>query len=108
MLALEDGSSLRLLAGIDEQELAAGEPFAVSHSPTRFGRIALRLEPGRGAGGWTLQFQRGAGPAPGTVEIPESLGAAGLVTVKGAGFRRAAGRVMLDPSAPKWEAAWHS
>jgi hypothetical protein len=45
MLALEDGGSLRLLTGIGKPELATGEPFAIAGSPTRFGRISLRLEP---------------------------------------------------------------
>lgn len=85
MLALEDGRSLRLLAGIGKPELAAGEPFAISGSPTRFGRISMRLEPlGRGHG-WRLDFEREPGPAPASVVLPP-------------------GFTPVDPAARKWSA----
>jgi hypothetical protein len=87
MLALEDGQSLRLLAGIGKPELAAGEPFAIAGSPTRFGRISLRLEPLGHGRGWRLDFEREAGPAPASVVLPPGFPA-------------------VDPAARKWSATW--
>ena len=85
MLALEDGRSLRLLAGIGQPELAAGEPFALAGSPTRFGRISLRLEPLGRNRGWRLDFEREAGPAPASIVLPS-------------------GFTPVDPAARKWSA----
>jgi hypothetical protein len=87
MLALEDGASLRLLAGIGEPELAAGEPFAIAGSPTRFGRISLRLEPLGGKRGWRLEFEREPGPAPASVVLPRGV-------------------APVDPASRKWSATW--
>jgi len=87
MLALEDGRSLRLLAGIGKPELAAGEPFAISGSPTRFGRISMRLEPLGRERGWRLDFEREAGPTPASIVLPP-------------------GFAPVDPAARKWSATW--
>jgi hypothetical protein len=87
MLALEDGQSLRLLAGIGEPELAAGEPFAISGSPTRFGRISMRLEPLGRKRGWQIHFEREPGPAPASVILPRGL-------------------APVDPAVRKWSATW--
>ena len=104
MLALEDGPRLRLLAGIAAPELAAGEPYRVASSPTRFGRIGLALEPaGRG---WRLAFERGSGPAPDAVELPETLAGLRFAGAKGAAAKREDGRVLVDPAAGSWEASW--
>ena len=87
MLALEDGASLRLLAGIGESELAAGEPFAIAGSPTRFGRISMRLEPLGGKRGWRVDFEREPGPTPASIVLPH-------------------GFTPVDPAARKWSATW--
>ena len=87
MLALEDGASLRLLAGIGEPELAAGEPFAIAGSPTRFGRISLRLEPLGRQRGWRIEFEREPGPAPASVVLPRGV-------------------APVDPASRKWSATW--
>jgi hypothetical protein len=87
MLALEDGASLRLLAGIGEPELAAGEPFSIAGSPTRFGRISLRLEPLGRKRGWRLEFEREPGPAPASVVLPHGV-------------------APVDPASRKWSATW--
>ena len=107
MLALEDGADLRLLAGIGEAELAAGEPYRVAGSPTRFGRVSLKLEPeGRGRC-WHLEFRRGDGPQPRAVELPEAFGTRYRFSeLKGAGHKRDSGRVAVDPVATSWEATW--
>jgi hypothetical protein len=87
MLALEDGDALRLLAGIGEPELAAGEPFAMAGSPTRFGRISIRLEPLGRKRGWRLDFEREAGPTPDFIVLPRGI-------------------TPVDPAARKWSATW--
>ena len=107
MLALEDGPALRLLAGIAAMELAAGEPLGLAHSPTRFGRIGMDLEPLDRRAGWRLKFQRGEGPEPGSVLIPETLASryrfAGL---QGAETHKEGNMVSVTPSAKDWEAIW--
>ncbi len=87
MLALEDGQALRLLAGVGDFELACGEPYEIAASPTRFGRVWLKLEPG-GRGEWRLEFRRGSGPAPESVVLPVALGARlRFAEARGAGVR---------------------
>ena len=106
MLALEDGSSLRLLAGIAEPELASGEPYHLESSPTRFGRIGIVLEPAGQRRGWRLRFTRDAGPAPGAVEVPETLAGLHFTEARGAAVERRNGRIFIDPEKTAWEAAW--
>jgi hypothetical protein len=72
-VGLEDGQSLRLLAGIGKPELAADEPFPIAGSPTRFGRISMRLEPLGRQRGWRLDFEREPGPAPASVILPSGF-----------------------------------
>src|ERR1019366_8691498 len=74
MLALEDGNSLRLMAGIRTAQLASEQPWRICGSPTKFGRMHMALEPIRE--GWQLTFERGSGPDPKEVRLPTSLGEA--------------------------------
>ena len=107
MLALEDGRTLRLLAGVGEPELRAGEPCVLRASPTRFGRISLNLEPQPGGARCRLDFERPAGPAPASVRIPARLGARlRFDEVKGARFTRREDGIEVDPEAPAWTAWW--
>jgi hypothetical protein len=109
MLALEDGRDLRLLAGVGDGELAAGEPLSVVQSPTRFGRIDLTLEPLDRHDGWRFKFQRGAGPAPADVHIPATLGSGWRFDkVTGAEVRRQDDTLLVTPSATSWEVAWRA
>lgn len=109
MLALEDGTSLRLLEGIGDLELSHRMPHRIAESPTRFGRIAMNLEPGTAASGWRLSFNRGTGPRPAAVTLPATLGSNfQLADIKGANFRRAGGKILVDPEAVSWQAAWKS
>ena len=105
MLALEDGASLRLLAGIGPNQLAAREPYAISGSPTRFGRLNLELRPRDEH--WELQFERPAGTAPGTVQLPAKLADGGrLSRISGAEFRREENVILVEPTARAWTAQW--
>jgi hypothetical protein len=107
MLALEDGSTLRLLAGIGDHELAPGEPYVLADSPTRFGRITLNLEPLSHRQGWRLEFKRDAGPAPAALEIPRYLGQRlRLTSVTGAAASQKGNVVKVSPEALSWAATW--
>jgi hypothetical protein len=110
MLVLEDDRKLRLLAGLMAPDLKERAPFAISGSPTRFGRVSLSAEPW-GARGWKVHFSReNAAEAPETVEVPEKLDAgAVLLRVEGAAMRNtASGAVSIAPSIPTWTAYWGS
>lgn len=105
MLALEDGAALRLLPGIGGFELAARKPCRLTESPTRFGRVSLELEPLEGRRGWGLKFDRGPGPAPGSVLLPGTLGSGfRFASMAGANFRRAGDAILVAPDAPAWSA----
>jgi hypothetical protein len=106
MLALEDGAALRLLEGIGDPELSSGEPFRLQNSPTRFGRIRLALEPA-GRNRWRLEFERAAGSAPGSIELPAQLGSRlRFSSAAGAGSRAEGNRVFISPQARQWSALW--
>jgi hypothetical protein len=104
MLALEDGPALRLLAGVEKEDLAWREPFRLAATPTRFGRLDLELTPE--ARGWRLTFRRVAGPAPGSLKLPARLGNARFWRVQGAAAKAAGGVVEVDPSAAAFSATW--
>ena len=109
MLALEDAQSLRLLAGVGDYELMAAKPFHLGHSPTRFGRISLYLEPLDTSRGWKLAFERGKGPQPESVQLPAVLGTQNrLEDVKGATFTREGDSILVAPGASSWQAVWKS
>ena len=60
--ALEDGDHLRLLAGITAAELELQSPHILAATPTRFGRLNLKLEPLDRGQGWRLVYERSSGP----------------------------------------------
>lgn len=105
MLALEDGPALRLLAGVGANQLAAEEPYTVTGSPSRFGRLNMELQPLGGR--WGLKFERAAGPAPGTVQLPATLGDRGrLSRMTGASYRQEGNAILVEPTARSWTAEW--
>ena len=107
MLALEDGDALRLLEAVADYELAPGEPYQLESSPTRFGRLDLRLEPRTGGREWRLTFRRGPGPAPGLVQLPRRLGARmEFAEARGARTTAQGEVVHIDPAASQWEVVW--
>ncbi len=106
MLALEDSSTLRLLAGVGDYDLAAREPYSLTDSPTRFGRISLRLQP-EGNDNWHLEFRRATGPTPERVLLPAALGSRlKLADLSGATFKRVSDSIEIAPEASKWTATW--
>jgi hypothetical protein len=109
MLALEDGPNLRLLAGITEGELAAGKPYVLSGTPTRFGRLDLNLEPLDQRRGWRLSFRRGEGPIPASISVPATLGENfNLATPEGVKSEPSGDVITLDPAARQWSLTWKS
>lgn len=109
MLVLEDGQNLRLLAGIGDVDLSGEQPIKLAHSPTRFGRVGVNLEPFDRHRGWRLQFRRGSGPAPSRVRLPMMLGSSFRFSgIRGAGSRREKNTVFVAPGATSWEAVWKS
>ncbi len=107
MFALEDGLSLRLLAGITEGELAPGKPYTLNATPTRFGRLDLQFEPLDRRRGWRLSFRRGDGPVPEIVSIPAALGGRfHLTATEGVQSKRSGDLVTLDPTLRQWSLSW--
>ena len=107
MLALEDGTHLRLLAGITAAELAPGKPYSLTGTPTRFGRLNLQLEPLDGGRGWRLAFERQTGPAPEKVSLPANLDARlRFDHIEGAHSRAEGDRVLVDHASSRWAAFW--
>ncbi len=105
MLALEDGTSLRLLAGIEATQLANRQPWRISGSPTKFGRLNLALEPIRD--GWQLTFERRSGPDPVEVRLPSTLADLYSFAAITPGTAKLDGEEMLISTAKqKWLATW--
>ena len=102
MLALEDGSVLRLLPGVGEPEA-----WSLAASPTRFGPVSLSLEPLGRDQGWRLKFERGAGPEPARVELPQALGRRFRYSeVSGASAVLSGNSVLVAPEARSWSATF--
>jgi hypothetical protein len=97
MLALEDGSALRLLEGVTELK-----PYRLQNSPTRFGRIDLQLEPA-GRHQWHVRFERAEGPTPTSVRLPAQIGMH-KVQVHGASIKTSPTSIEIDPGVRRWEA----
>jgi hypothetical protein len=106
MLLLEDGTRLRFLEGMKSSNPDEQEMFRLEHSPTRFGRVNLHLEPLANKHGWKLDVSLEPGPRPGTEEIPLSIFGREFDRIVGAKFQIADRSVMLDPDARTWSAFW--
>lgn len=107
MLALEDGENLRLLLGVGADDLVGGKPVSLTHSPTKFGRIGLDIEPLDGGHGWRLKFHRGNGPQPQSVLLPPRLGGRfSFEKVVGAKVLLKRNILQVSPGAASWEAFW--
>jgi hypothetical protein len=106
MLVLEDGLRLRLLEGTDAFESKAGATYILEHTPTRFGRVNLDVQPVDG-GARNATFEREPSAiAPASVEIPEMFGELHLAGVEGAKFQKRGKQVSVDPAINRWRAVW--
>jgi hypothetical protein len=109
MMALEDGSHLRLLCGLGDPELSGGEPFSIAGSPTRFGRVNLKLEPLDRRQGIRLEFSREGGPASKTVQLPQQLTSHfSFSGITGAAASRLGDKILISPEVTSWAATWKS
>jgi hypothetical protein len=107
MLALEDGTHLRLLAGITDAELAFGKEYGMAGTPTRFGRLNLQLEPLDQGRGWRLSFERESGQMPENISLPRTLGSQFQFSqAEGAHSRLEGDLVLLDTAESRWTASW--
>jgi hypothetical protein len=109
VLALEDGPNLRLLAGITQDQLTPAQPYRLTRSPTRFGRIDVDLEPLDRNQGWRLSFRREAGPVPARVSVPLTLGDRfHLASSSSVAWKRDQEFATVDPTAREWSLTWTS
>lgn len=101
MLALEDGSRLRLLSGWNLKE-----EVALEQTPTRFGRLDLRLKR-QGQSAWSLEFSRNAGTVPSEIELPTQLpDGASFVASTGAKVERRRQSILVEPTATMFSVQW--
>lgn len=100
MLLLEDGGRLRLLVGLVAGERAS---FRLEHTPTRFGRVTLDIEP-LGNQGTKLQVAMEPAQPPSSVELPVFLLGQHFDHLTGASYRIKEQCVLVDPAARSWTA----
>jgi hypothetical protein len=106
MLALEDGTALRLLEGIGAPEIKQEKQWILKESPTRFGRISLKLGP-ESAEQYRLDFLRGQGPQPARIEIPAQMGTQfRFESGTGAKFNLQGSKLHVSPEGSSWSATW--
>ncbi len=104
MLLLEDGPSLRLLAGATAN--LERKVFSLENSPTRFGRVSLHLEPLADKKGWKLDFDLAGAKLPDHVQIPAAITGQPFDRVVGATVMAKQKAVAVDPKVSKWTAFW--
>jgi len=104
MLLLEDGTSLRLLAGATSD--LERKVFSLENSPTRFGRVSLHLEPLGDKKGWKLDFALAGAKMPEHVQIPATITGEPFDRVVGATDVATQKAVAVDPKVSKWTAFW--
>jgi hypothetical protein len=104
-LLLEDGRRMRLLEGMIPARFTERQLFRLEHTPTRFGRVTLQLEPIINKG-WKLDVSvEPARPAE-TVEVPVSIMGQQFDRLLGAKHQIQSRKVMVDPEAREWTAFW--
>jgi hypothetical protein len=104
MLLLEDGQRMRLLEGMISANLTERQPFRLEHTPTRFGRVTLQIEPVNK--GWKLDFSVDPALHAETTEIPVLMMGQQFDRLLGANHRIRGRKVMVDPEAREWTAFW--
>jgi hypothetical protein len=106
VLVLEDDRRLRLLEGVTGEESKSSSAYLLEHTPTRFGRVNLRLEPVDGGTRRAVFEREPSQIVPTAVEIPETLGSLRLARVEGAKHSVRGLQVLVDPAATGWTAIW--
>ncbi|PYU82256.1 MAG: hypothetical protein DMG50_12750 [Acidobacteria bacterium] len=105
MLLLEDGPRMRLLDGMIPANFSPRQPFRLEHTPTRFGRVTLQIEPVINKG-WKLDFSVEPALHAETVEVPISIGGQQFDRVLGAKHQIQGRNVLVDPEAREWTGFW--
>jgi hypothetical protein len=105
ILLLEDGPRMRLLEGMIPANFTPRQPFRLEHTPTRFGRVTLQIEPVSN-NGWKLDFSVEPAPHAETVEVPVSIVGQRFDRVLGAKNQIRGHKVLIDPQATAWTAFW--
>ena len=111
MLVLEDSDTLRLLSGLGREELAQKKPFALTYSPTCWGRITISHEPIENRR-WLTKFKREDYDEKTIPELAQVIAPRRLPVsiqfdkMKGAHFVKNGPDVLIDPTATSWEATW--
>src|SRR5258708_29506877 len=96
---------MRLLEVMIPAHFTERQLFRLEHTPTRFGRVTLQLEPVIHKG-WKLDFSvEPARPAE-TVEVPVSIMGQQFDRLLGAKHQIQGRKVMVDPEAREWTAFW--
>jgi hypothetical protein len=104
-LVLEDGDHLRLLGGVLPSELARRKAFSLAHTPTRFGRISLAVEP-LGKQGWHVSFHREGSRTPAAVQLAVDLLSNRTPKLEGAAYKLSNGCMQIDPEKSEWKLSW--
>jgi hypothetical protein len=105
MLLLEDGPRMRLLEGMTPANFNERRLFRLEHTPTRFGRVTLNIEP-VATQGWKLDVAVEPAQQAGTVELPTSIAGRHFDRVLGAKHHVEDRKVRIDPEARTWTAFW--
>jgi hypothetical protein len=106
MLVLEDGGRLRFLEGMVAADFEGKGLFRLEHTPTRFGRVSLEIEPLTSGKGMRLQVGIEPAQRPLTVEIPMSILGYHFDRIAGAKCQITKQNVLIDPAARTWTAFW--
>ena len=100
-------TAIAMFTLVRQCELGQDWSYVLAGSPTRFGRINMKLESLDRDQGWRLAYERGTGPAPHNLSLPLDLGARTHFTqVEGAHHRTERGMVLIDGEASRWTAFW--
>jgi hypothetical protein len=111
IMIMEDGGTLRLLAGLGATEHAQKEPIALAYSPTRWGRVSVSHEPLENRR-WLTKFKReefdSKRMAPLTnVILPRLLPPnVQFDSVTGTHAIKNGPDVIIDGALTSWEATW--
>jgi hypothetical protein len=105
MLLLEDGARMRLLEGIISANSAEREPFRLEHTPSRFGRVTLEIEP-TAKQGWNMRGALESTRTPQSIEIPISIFGRQFDHLEGASYRLQDQKILIDPQSRSFSVFW--
>ncbi len=105
-LLLEDGSRMRLLAGMIPANFHSREVLRLENTPSRFGRVSLQLEPLSTQKGWKLDANIEPAQRAESVELPVSVAGQSFERIANAKFKVKGRKLTIDLEATKWTAYW--